>query len=183
MRGGAGGAGGRAEGTGGPRQGGPVQSLQRQSGSAPGQGEWDAILYKFPTKFLPSSCQVPTNSLYFKIYVLYDFAPQDSKVSELEGKLREAESEVARAEERARRLEEQVAEAGERERHSHLTCQQLQEKMQVMSSEQESLHTRHLAEVRKEGGRERESTNPPSPHIPHVGAATAGAACLSAEQS
>ena len=40
-----------------------------------------------------------------------------------------------------------MAEAEGREKQALLKCQQLQEKVQELSKEQESLHTKHLAEV------------------------------------
>lgn len=70
---------------------------------------------------------------------------------DLECKVREAESDLSKATEEAGRLEERVAEVTEREKHSHLMCQQLQDKVQAMSRAQESLHAKHLAEVRKGG--------------------------------
>ena len=72
---------------------------------------------------------------------------QDSKVSSLEVKLKDAESALERASKEAERLRSEVGSLEGREREGRVKCEQLQSQVKVLTTENDSLHAKHLREV------------------------------------
>lgn len=67
---------------------------------------------------------------------------------ELEGKLDEVGSAQAKASKELDALREELAEVRQKERAWHEQCQQLQDKVKVLTDEKEALRVQHLSEVR-----------------------------------
>lgn len=65
----------------------------------------------------------------------------------MERKLKEVEAVVAKVSKEAELLREKVLEVEGREREARLTSEQCQEKIKVLTKENDTLHARHLAEV------------------------------------
>ena len=91
-------------------------------------------------------------------WLFYCVCLQDTRVSELKRQLEGAESEGVKVSKEVEKLQEELRAAQEKdgvwqekEGVWQVRCQQLEDKVKVLSNEKDSLHSTHLSEVREEG--------------------------------
>ena len=73
---------------------------------------------------------------------------QEARLTELEKKERESEAALKGKTEEVEGLRGEVKRAEEREREWHISCEQLQSKVQTLTNENHQLRTGHLNKVR-----------------------------------